>query len=69
MGDARGEGKPVDRGYEVWEVVSATTKQVLCSATMGLTEAQARNKVENDRRTGYQSEARRAQLSERTPHD
>ena len=40
---------------EVWEVWQGRT--CVCSRTMRLTEAQARNKVENERRFGWHMEA------------
>ena len=41
---------------DVWEVWQGRT--LVCSWKMGLTERQARNKVENERRLGYFMEAR-----------
>lgn len=43
----------------VWEVWQGRT--LVCSAEMGLTEVQARNKVENERRWGRYMEARPAE--------
>lgn len=48
----------------VWEVWQGRT--LVCSAKMGLTEAEARNKVENERRQGYFMEARPVMTA--TPH-
>lgn len=42
----------------VWEVWQGAT--LVCSREMGLTEREARNKVENEARIGYRMEARRA---------
>jgi hypothetical protein len=47
-------GKP-SSAWEVWQ-----GHALICSYKMGLTEAQARNKVENERRFGYHMEARQA---------
>lgn len=43
------------RAWEVWQ-----GSTLVCSAQMRLTEAQARNKVENERRLGYVMEAKPA---------
>jgi hypothetical protein len=43
---------------DVWEVWQGRT--LVCSDKMGLTERQARTKVENERRLGYFMEAHRA---------
>lgn len=41
--------------WEVWQ-----GRELICSAAMNLTEAQARNKVENERRFGWHMEAKPA---------
>lgn len=43
---------------EVWEVWQGQT--LICSRRMGLTESQARNKVDNERRRGTYMEAKPA---------
>lgn len=49
---------PNDRKSRVWEVWLGQT--LICSRKMGLTEGEARNKVENETRIGYHMEARPA---------
>lgn len=46
------------RVWEVWHMGS-----LVCSAQMGLSESQARNKVENERRRGCHMEARPAPVT------
>lgn len=49
---------PIASESSIWEVWQGMT--LICSAQMRLSEREAKNKVENERRLGYRMEARPA---------